>query len=317
MTTCEKRFRPQWKLLFNPIFKSCQGIKGRLRIEWKNTISHLVARNAVQRNIMSETINVGINGAAGRMGQRIVALTHDDDDLCVRAALETADSPHIGRDAGELAGVGNIGVPVTSELADRVDVVIDFSVPKSLAAIAEICGQREIALVAATTGLTEQERETVLTAAQTAAVVMAPNMSLAVNLTMKLVEQAARALKSYPEGVDVEIIERHHRFKQDAPSGTALHFGKIVAAEMGQTQHVHGRQGQPGLRPRNEIGYHALRTGDNVGEHTIVFGMMGETIDLVVRGQTRDSYAYGALAAAKFLVRQKAGLYSMADVLGL
>ena len=269
------------------------------------------------RNIMSELIRVGINGAAGRMGRRIIDLTHQDDELCVAAALEAADFPQMGRDAGDLAGIGDIGVPVTTEIGDRIDVIIDFSAPVSLAAIAEVCGRREIALVAATTGLTEQQRETVLTAAQTAPVVMAPNMSLAVNLTMKLVEQAARVLKSYPEGVDVEIIERHHRFKQDAPSGTALRFGEIVAAEMGQTEHVHGREGHPGLRPRDEIGYHALRTGDNVGEHTVVFGMMGETIDLTVRGQTRDSYAYGALAAAKFLARQGAGLYTMSDVLGL
>ncbi len=141
-------------------------------------------------------------------------------------------------------------------------------------------------------------------------------MSLAVNLVMKLVADAAAALRDYAAGVDVEIIERHHRFKEDAPSGTALHFGKIVAEQMGQTEHVHGREGRPGLRPQNEIGYHALRTGDNVGEHTIVFGMMGETIDLTVRGHSRDSYAYGALQAAKFVIGCGAGMYSMADVLG-
>jgi 4-hydroxy-tetrahydrodipicolinate reductase len=115
----------------------------------------------------------------------------------------------------------------------------------------------------------------------------------------------------------VEIIERHHRFKEDAPSGTALHLGRIVAEEMGQTEHAHGRHGRPGQRPRNEIGYHALRVGDNVGEHTIVFGLLGETLEVSVRGHTRDSYAYGALVAAKFAVTQNAGLYSMADVLGL
>jgi 4-hydroxy-tetrahydrodipicolinate reductase len=117
--------------------------------------------------------------------------------------------------------------------------------------------------------------------------------------------------------VDVEIIERHHRFKEDAPSGTALLFGEIVAEEMGQTRHTHGREGQTGRRPRHEIGYHALRTGDNVGEHTIVFGMLGETLEVHVRGHTRESYAYGALAAAKFLATRGAGLYTMADVLGL
>ena len=118
-------------------------------------------------------------------------------------------------------------------------------------------------------------------------------------------------------GLDVEIIERQHRFKEDAPSGTALQFGRIVAEQMGQEHDVHGRDGRVGQRPLNEIGYHAVRTGDNAGEHTIVFGMMGETIDLTVRGHTRDSYAYGALAAAKYVVSQGAGLYSMADVLGL
>jgi 4-hydroxy-tetrahydrodipicolinate reductase len=142
-------------------------------------------------------------------------------------------------------------------------------------------------------------------------------MSVAVNLVMKLVSEAARVLRNNPDGVDVEIIERHHRFKEDAPSGTALQFGRIVAEQMGQDRHVHGRDGRIGQRPLNEIGYHAVRTGDNVGEHTIVFGLMGETIDLTVRGHTRDSYAYGALAAAKFVAEQGAGLYSMADVLGL
>ena len=119
------------------------------------------------------------------------------------------------------------------------------------------------------------------------------------------------------EGVDVEIIERHHRFKEDSPSGTALKFGEIIAGEMGQQRHVHGREGRVGQRPQDEIGYHALRTGDHVGEHTIVFGMIGETIDLTVRGQTRDSYAYGALAAARFLAGKPAGMYTMNDVLGL
>jgi len=266
---------------------------------------------------MSDAIRVGINGAAGRMGRRIVALVHADPELEVAGALEDAGSESLGADAGALAGIGNIDVPVTGELPLQLDVVIDFSVPDALAAVARLCGERQVPLVAATTGLTEAQHETVLTASHTAPVILAPNMSLAVNLTMKLVQEAARVLKGHPEGVDVEVIERHHRFKEDAPSGTALRFGEIVAGEMGQSDHVHGRHGRPGRRPQTEIGYHALRTGDNVGEHTIVFGMMGETIDIIVRGQTRDSYAYGALMAAKFLIAKKPGLYTMADVLGL
>lgn len=251
------------------------------------------------------------------MGRRIVALCHADESLDVAAAIETANCPHLGTDAGELAGVGHIGVAIQPELTDRVDAVVDFSTPEGLAKIAGVCGERRIALVAASTGLTDGQRNAVATAALTTPVVMAPNMSLAVNLTMKLAREAARVLKNAPSGCDVEIVERHHRFKEDAPSGTALKFGEIVAEEMGQTDHVHGRRGRPGQRPPTEIGYHALRTGDNVGEHTIVFGLMGETIDLTVRGHTRDSYAYGALMAVKFLTAQGAGLYSMDDVLGL
>lgn len=266
---------------------------------------------------MAERIRIGVNGAAGRMGQRIVALTHASADLLVAGAIEAPGTPHLGKDAGELAGIGRIGVPISSEIPDRVDVVIDFSVPAALVGIAAVCAERRIGLVAATTGLTSAQKAAVKEASHTTAVLQSPSMSLAVNLTMKLVREAAKTLKSLPDGVDVEIIERHHRFKEDAPSGTALRFGEIVAEEMGQTQHVHGRSGRPGHRPRNEIGYHALRTGDNVGEHTIVFGLMGETIDLCVKGHTRDSYVYGALAAARFLQGKPPGLYSMSDVLGL
>lgn len=267
---------------------------------------------------MSESrLQVAVNGAAGRMGQRIVALTIADPELQLAAALEHSASPSIGKDAGEVCGSGNCGVAIQSELTDRVDVVIDFSLPESLESILVPCEERRIPLVIATTGYTDAQRNQIAAAAQSTPIVMAPSMSMAVNLVMKLVADAARILKDNTDGVDVEIVERHHRFKEDAPSGTALHFGRIVAEQMGQENHVHGRHGRPGKRPHNEIGYHALRTGDNVGEHTIVFGMMGETIDLTVRGHTRDSYAYGALAAAKFVVSQGAGMYGMDDVLGL
>lgn len=265
----------------------------------------------------TDAIEVAVNGAAGRMGQRIIALAHHDPELKLAAALESPQSPLLGRDAGEISGIGPIGVPLESTLGGRVDVVIDFSTPEGAVAIADVCAGRRIALVAATTGFTPKQREAVQAAAQTTPVVMAPSMSLAVNLAMKMVGDAARVLKNVETGVDVEIVERHHRFKEDAPSGTALHLGRIVAEEMGQTEHAHGRHGRPGQRPRNEIGYHALRVGDNVGEHTIVFGLLGETLEVSVRGNTRDSYAYGALVAAKFAVTQNAGLYSMADVLGL
>jgi 4-hydroxy-tetrahydrodipicolinate reductase len=266
---------------------------------------------------MADVIRVVVNGAAGRMGQRIVALVHADEELELAGALEYDGHPLLGQDVGTVAGVGAIGVPLTAALPEQVDVVVDFSTPAGLVQIAGQCLSSGTALVAATTGLTPEQRETVLSVSQQIPMVLAPNMSLAVNLAMKLVEQAGRALKSIPDGVDVEIIERHHRFKEDAPSGTALQFGETIARVMGQTEHRHGRHGHTGQRPQSEIGYHALRTGDNVGEHTIVFGMLGETMEIIVRGHTRDSYAHGALAAARFLVTQRAGLYTMADVLGL
>jgi 4-hydroxy-tetrahydrodipicolinate reductase len=172
-------------------------------------------------------------------------------------------------------------------------------------------------LVLATTGLGGDGRKKVQRAAEKIPLVCAPNMSLAVNLTMKLATLAARTLKAHAGGADVEIIERHHRFKEDAPSGTALKFGEMIAQTMGQTAHRHGRQGQTGARPADEIGYHALRVGDNPGEHTIVFGMLGETIELTVRATNRDCYAAGALAAARFVVGRPPGLYSMFDVLDM
>lgn len=262
-------------------------------------------------------LRLAINGAAGRMGQRLVALGHADQGLEIVAALEHSGCPRLGTDAGVVAGIGEIGVPLTSELAAQVDAVIDFSVPAAAVGVTELCVSRKIPLVMATTGLTDAQRETLAAAAHKIPLVWAPNMSVAVNLTMKLATVAAAALKDNAAGVDVEVIERHHRFKEDAPSGTALRFGELIAAEMGQTRHQHGRVGLTGQRPRDEIGYHALRVGDNPGEHTIVFGLMGETIELTVRATNRDSYALGALEAAKFVAKKGPGHYTMYDVLGL
>lgn len=275
---------------------------------------HLQTR---KHTMSAKTIQLGVFGAAGRMGQRVFALAAQDPAFRITAAYEASQSLRQGQDAGEIAGIGTYGVKISSEVITAPDVIIDFSTPEGTMAILPVCQERQIPLVIATTGLTETQKQQVQTAAQMTPVLMAPSMSFAVNVAMKLVADAGRLLKQHPGGVDVEVIERHHRFKEDAPSGTALKFGQIVADSMGQDRHVHGREGRTGQRPRNEIGYHALRTGDNVGEHTIVFGLIGETLELTVRGQSRDSYALGALAAAKFLVQQKAGLYSMADVLGL
>jgi 4-hydroxy-tetrahydrodipicolinate reductase len=260
-------------------------------------------------------IRIAIHGAAGRMGQRLIALAAPDKELSVVAAIDAPGHPRLGEDAGAVAGIKPLGVPISATLDAAVDVVIDFSVPAAAEQIIETCRQRRIPLVVATTGLTDAQRQKIQTAAQEAPVVWSPSMSMAVNLTMKLAEMAGKVLKD--RDADVEILERHHRFKEDAPSGTALKFGQIIAGVMGQTAERHGREGRPGKRPHNEIGYHAIRTGDNPGEHTIVFGMLGETIELTVRATNRDCYAVGALAAAKFLAGKKPGLYGMADVLGL
>ena len=260
---------------------------------------------------------IGINGAAGRMGKRLVALGTVDPVLEVVAALEYASHPDLGFDAGWVAGTKEIGVKLTHGLSTNVQAIIDFSVPAACEAITEICVRQNVPLVVATTGLNEQQKEMVVRASEVIPVVWAPNMSLAVNLTMKLASIAGAALKNAPSGCDVEILERHHRYKEDSPSGTALKFGEIIAGAMGQSQHRHGREGLVGKRPQGEIGYHAIRVGDNPGEHTIVFGMLGETIELTVRASSRDCYALGALQAAKFIAKQKPGLYSMYDVLGL
>ena len=263
---------------------------------------------------MAQT-RIAIHGAAGRMGQRLVALGTADEELSVVAALEASDHPRLGEDAGLIAGVGSLGVPLAAKLAVDVDVVIDFALPEAVDNIINVCVKGQLPLVTATTGLDANQVEKRDAAAEQIPVLWAPNMSLAVNLGMKLSQVAAGALKD--KDADVEILERHHRFKEDAPSGTALQFGRIIADVMGQTEHRHGRQGRPGKRPHGEIGYHAVRVGDNPGEHTIVFGLLGEAVEVTVRATNRDCYALGALAAAKFLAGKPPGLYGISDVLGL
>ncbi|HXD88199.1 MAG TPA: 4-hydroxy-tetrahydrodipicolinate reductase [Urbifossiella sp.] len=261
--------------------------------------------------------HIAINGACGRMGQRLVALAQEDAELAVIAALDSPRNPLFARDAGDLAGIGPIGVPITGELplTPRIDCAIDFSVPEGTMAILPTCVGRKIPLVVATTGHTPTQKSAIEEAAHDTAILFAPNMSLVVNLLFKLVRQTAEALKG--KGFDAEIVERHHRFKKDSPSGTAAHFAEIIRDALGGGKFVHGREGIVGERTAEEIGIHAVRGGDNVGEHTIIFTTLGETLELVHKGHSRDSYARGALLAAKFLATKGAGRYTMADVLGL
>ena len=259
-----------------------------------------------------------VHGAAGRMGQRIVACAiTESGQWNVVAAIDRSGHPRLGEDVGQVAGVGEIGVPLATSWDVLADVVIDFSLPGAVRGIAEACVQRSVPLVVATTGLEPDDEEAIEEAAKKVPVLVSPSMSLAVNIAMDLVGRAGRLLRGVGSRADVEIIECHHHHKEDAPSGTALKFGRIVKDSMGQTSETHGREGRPGARPVSEVGYHAVRSGDNPGEHTILFGLEGESLSVNVRATNRDSYARGALAAAAFLVGKPAGMYDMNDVLGI
>jgi 4-hydroxy-tetrahydrodipicolinate reductase len=260
---------------------------------------------------------IGVNGACGRMGQRIVQLAREDKELQVGAALELAGHPQLGRDVGEVVGAGAIGVFVSNLLPveQRIDALIDFSMPEGTMAVLPLCLARKIPLVVATTGHSPPQKAEIEGTAHHIALLMAPNMSLAVNVLMYLCKQSAALLRD--RNFDVEILERHHRFKKDSPSGTALHIARLIQEGMGQTELRHGREGLVGERPPHEIGIHAVRVGDNVGEHCVVFSTLGETLELAHRAHARDCYVRGALQAAKFLATRPAGRYTMNDVLGL
>src|SRR5262245_29155830 len=207
--------------------------------------------------------HVAINGACGRMGQLLIALAREDQRMAIVAALDAPSHANIGRDAGDAAGVGSIGVPVATALplATHVDVLIDFSQPEGTMAVLKTCVGRRIPIVVATTGHSPEQKREIEAAAHETAVLKASNMSLVVNVLFKLTHMAAQLLKGH--GYDVEIIERHHRFKKDSPSGTALDFAKIIQDVQGQSILKHGREGLVGERPAHEIGLHSVRAGDN------------------------------------------------------
>lgn len=274
-------------------------------------------------------LRIVVHGAAGRMGRRVVALALEDRQISSVAGVESASSSALGSDVAVLAGLPASGQLLQSQwpawLGDNSSgrAVIDFSLPVALDGCLDACVAAGAPLVVATTGLEADQQARLRQAAESIAICWAPSMSLAVNLSMRLTQQMAAALNNVPGGVDVEIIERHHRYKEDAPSGTALKFGELIAQQLAGNDagsgidHVHGREGKVGRRSDHEIGYHAIRVGDNPGEHTIVFGMLGEKIELNVAASSRDCYATGAIAAAKWLQGRPAGLYDMFDVLGV
>lgn len=260
-------------------------------------------------------IAIGINGVCGRLGRRIVDMAYADPEVTLAAAIEAPTHPLQGRDIGEIAGVGPLGLHVATELPlhTRLDALIDCSNPAGTLSILPTCVSRRIPILVATTGHTPEQRAEIGAAGHFIAVLHAPNTSLAVNVLVQLVREAAELLRG--RDFDVEIVERHHRFKKDAPSGTALHLARVVQAATGATQLRHGREGLTAERTAQEIGIHAVRVGDNVGEHTVIFSTLGETLELTHRAHARDCYARGALQAAKFLANRPAGAYSMEDVL--
>lgn len=265
---------------------------------------------------------LAITGAAGRMGRTLVQAVHQAEDLTLGAALERTGSSVLGSDAGELAGVGPLGVPVGDDLAaaaDDFDVVVDFTVPQAALQHAAVCAARGKGLVIGTTGFDAAGLAAIREAAEQIPVLMAPNMSAGVNLALKLVELAARVLGGE---VDVEILEAHHRYKLDAPSGTALRLGEVVAQAQGRSLEeaaVYARQGATGARPPGAIGFATVRAGDIVGEHTVLFAGQGERLEITHRAESRMNFAQGALRAARYVAARRAapGLYDMQDVLGI
>jgi 4-hydroxy-tetrahydrodipicolinate reductase len=250
------------------------------------------------------------------MGQRLVQMIASASDLRLAAAVDRPDHPSLGCDAGTLAGVATAGVPLSTSLDGAADVAIDFSAPAASALFCRACADRNLAIVVGTTGFDREERAILADVASRVPILVSANFSRAVNVLAHLTALAARLLG--PDA-DVEIVERHHRTKKDAPSGTALRLADAVAGVrgIGQDQYAYGRQGQTGERPSQQIALHALRTGDNPGEHTVVFGLMGECLELSHRALNRDGFARGALDAARFLAGKPPGAYSMRDVLGL
>ena len=265
-------------------------------------------------------IKAGICGAAGRMGRTILEVISDTDGITAGAAIEQGNSPMLGADAGEQAGIGRLGVGITDNIGtvmDDFDVLIDFTRADAVLENLEQCRSNGKRVVIGTTGLSAEQQQSVREASGDIAVVFAPNMSAGVNLCFKLAELAAAAIGG---STDIEIIEAHHNRKIDAPSGTAVRLGEIVAETLGRDLEecaVYGREGFTGARDRNTIGFETIRAGDIVGEHTVMFAGAGERVEIRHVATSRKTFAGGAVRAAQWIMDRENGLYSMQDVLGL
>ena len=261
-----------------------------------------------------------VSGAAGRMGRALIQAVHDTPGLELVGALERTGIAELGADAGELAGIGRLGVAVTDDVRTALQkcaLMIDFTMAAATLAKLPLCRELGTAMVIGTTGFDDAGRTAIAAAARDIPIMMTPNMSVGVNVLFGLVDMAARALGN---SVDVEVIDTHHRQKVDAPSGTAIKLGEILSNALERNlalAAVHGRHGQVGARTAREIGFHAVRGGDIVGDHTVLFAGMGERIEITHRATSRNNFAAGAMRAALWLPGQPAGLYDLQDVLGL
>lgn len=262
---------------------------------------------------------IAVCGAAGRMGKTILEVCQETDELTVGAAIEHPESSLIGADAGEVAGLGKLGVAIADDITqvtDDFDVLIDFTIAQSVLNNVQQCRSTGKRMVIGTTGLSEEQQDVLRSAGDEIAIVFAPNMSIGVNLCLKLLELAA---KTIGQDTDIEIIEAHHRHKQDAPSGTALRMGEVVASALGRDLKdcaVYGREGVTGERDPNTIGFETIRAGDIVGEHTVMFASNGERVEITHKATSRKTFASGAVRAAKWVMNKPNGLYDMQDVLG-
>ena len=269
--------------------------------------------------VARSAIRVVIAGASGRMGQMLVDAVCADANMTLVGALDHASSPALGQDAGAFAG-RTTGVVIQSDLATALagaHVLIDFTRPEGTLAHVQAASAAGVAVVIGTTGFSDEQKAQLQHASATTALVMAPNMSVGVNVTLKLLEMAAKAM---PTGYDIEIIEAHHRHKVDAPSGTALKMGEVVAHALGRDLKdyaVYGRDGVTGERDPSTIGFATIRGGDIVGDHTVLFAGTGERIEITHKSSSRATYAQGSLRAARFLADKSSGMYDMFDVLGL
>lgn len=264
-------------------------------------------------------INIAVIGASGRMGRTLIEAVQNAEGVQLTSAIDRASSSFIGQDAGELAGIGRNGVPIVAglESSKDFDVLIDFTAPEASLANVQWCIRHQKAIVIGTTGFNESQLAQLKQLAQQTRVVFAPNMSVGVNLLWKLLELASQVIG---EQTDIEIIEAHHRFKKDAPSGTALKMGEVIAETLGRDLKecaVYGREGMTGERDPKTIGFATVRAGDIVGEHTAIFADIGERIEITHKASSRLTFANGAVRAAHWLVAQKNGLYDMQQVLGL